>query len=426
MTMPIAAALAFVIVMAIFLLISATAGTGKSDRQARGGPLTVTAAGSIYIIVFAPILGESGLNLLGLLLLVVVVALPLLVSFRTTAMRDRLTGSTQIAFDAISAITALVLLAAVLVLTGGILSLLGDVSPLWATIAVGLCCGGYVMTRGRTSSIRTSRYAALFFVAAVLVFVVGVLLGSPGTLTAPLVAGGDIPVPTMIAAVIMCLALGFFDPNARSAFRAVAKTGRAAGWGIALAVLLLVLMGVGGILFFGGVLQAGTLPMWTVFAVLPPVVMLVVLILVLFFLASAVDNLISSATEAFTVDEAPLTQGRPLAVFVIVVGVALAVLIPNANVLLIVASVLAVSGLGALTPALTRSVSYKPGIAFAVGAIAGVVVAVVGPGDSFGSFAWTTVGALVAAYVIAVVIAAVRAVSQDSPAPASRENVSAA
>lgn len=412
MSIPVATAIGFVLAILMAVVLSATAGSGKSGkshRRSTGGPLTVLGAGLVYLVVLLPLFTNPGITLWPLVLLLLAVLLPVALASRAGGLPVKPDGSARTLVRLVGLVTAFVLLVGQLAAAGAVLSLFGGVNPSLATATLGLCCAAYLLGSGRIGSIRTSRYAVLALVLAAIVFGAGLFLGSPATVAAPLVPAQPLAPGAVAAALLAVAALGMFDPNARSAVATAARPRRAATVGLVLAAITVVLLGLGGIMVFGGVLQAPNLEIMTVFAVLPPVGILVVMMLITFILASNVDSLLSAgaAVAAGSPGERRSFGARPVTVVLALVAVIAAIAVPNPLLFLATGAVVAASGLGALLPLLrgARQLS-TPWSGFAVGVVAGVVLTVVfGPGE-VAALGLDTVIVLVAAVVVAALVAA--------------------
>lgn len=428
MSIPLATAIGFVAALIVAVALTATAGTGKSGKshqRALGGPLTVLGAGLVYLVVLLPLFTNPGLTWWRLVLLLLAVLLPVVVAAASQGMPAKFAGTTRTFVDLVGVVTTFVLLVGQLAAAGAMLSLFGGVNPSLATAALGLCCAAYLLGSGRTGSIRTSRYAVLALVLAVIVFGAGVVLGSAATVIAPLVPAQPLAPGAVVAALLAVAALGVFDPNTRSAVAAAARPRRAMTVGLVLTLITVVLFGIGGIMVFGGVLQAPNLEIMTVFAVLPPAGILVVMMMITFILASNVDSLLSAGAAAAAGSGArPRSLGlRPATLLLAVVAVVGAIVVPDPLLYLAAGAVVAGSGLGALLPAWRHpQVPARPWPAFAVGVITGIVLTVVlGPAD-VASLTSDTVIVLMASTVLA---AGVSMLSERSKPPARPELVPA-
>lgn len=412
MSIPVATAIGFVVAMVVAVVLAATAGSGKSERsqkRATGGPLTVLGACIVYLVVLLPLFTNPGITLWPLVLLFVAVALPVALAGRSNGSLAKFGGPARTLIDLVAVVTAFVLLVGQLAAAGAVLSLFGGVNPILATAALGLCCFAYLLGSGRPGSIRTSRYAVLALVVAAIVFVAGAYLGSAASLVAPLVPSQPLAPGVVVAALLVVAVLGVFDPNARLAISGSARPRRALSVGLVLAVITVAFLGIGGMMVFGGVFQAPDLEIMTVFAVLPPIGVLIMMLVVAFILASNVDSLLSAGAAAATASSRP---PRSAAVQLATAGLALvaviaAVAIPNPLLFLTVGAVVAVSALGALLPFSRRPGGLsRPWWAFAAGVIVGILLAVaLGPGD-VAALSLDTVTVLVGAGVVAGLVSA--------------------
>lgn len=420
MSIPVATAIGFVVAILVAVVLSATAGSGKSDRshkRALGGPLTVFGACLVYLVVLLPLFTNPGITLWPLVLLLVAVVLPVALASWAGGLLAKFDGSARTLVRLVGVATAFVLLVGQLAAAGAVLSLFGGVNAMLATAALGLCCAAYLLGSGRTGSIRTSRYAVLALVLAAIVFGAGVFLGSAATVIAPLVPAQPMAPGAVVAALLVVAALGVFDPNARAAIATATRPRRALTVGLVLAIITVALLGIGGIMVFGGVLQAPNLEIMTVFAVLPPVGILILMLLVTFILASNVDSLLSAgaAVAAGSPGQPRSYQRRPVTVVLALVAVIAAIAVPNPLLFLAVGAVVAASAFGTLLPfARGSGTQSKPWLAFAIGVVAGIVLTGVrGPAD-VASLSLDTVIVLVSAAVVAALVAVLSGRSNSS------------
>lgn len=393
MSTPMATGIGFTVAMLIALVLSVTAGSGKSEtsrRRTAGGPLTVLGGASVYLILLLSVFTNSGITLLPLLVLAVAVILPAIVARATAAPRLAMSAEGRTLFDSVGVLVAFALLVGQLAVAGAVLSLFGGVNRILATAGFGLCCAAYVVASGRTGSIRTSRYAVVTLVLAVVVLIVGVVLGSPATLVAPLVPALPLEPGVAVAALLAVVAVGAFDPNLRMTLAHV-RCPRALRVGVVLAALTTLFLGIGGMLFFGGVLQAPNLEIMTLFAVIPAMGIVVMMLVVTFVLASNVDSLLSAGADAL-VDQSEDTgedvtdrpaQARNATIALATIGVIAAILVPNPLLFLGMAALVAAAGAGALARSCCRSVSSgTPWAGFIAGIAAAIIASIfLGPGD---------------------------------------------
>lgn len=402
-SVPMAAAVGFVVAMLVAVLLTATAGTGRSDRsrvRAAGGPLTLLGGATVYLFVLLPIFSGPGITLGTLLLLVVAVVLPGIVAAGVRIPMGVWVDQRGTLRDAIGGVVAFALLAGQLAIAGTLMSLFGGVNRVLATGAFGIACAGYLLGAGRAGSIRTSRYAVLGVAIAVVILVIGLVLGSPGTITSPLVSSTPLSVGTIVAVMLAVVLLGAFDPNLRSALTIPARSGRALLVGSILAAGAVLALGLGGILFFGGVMQAPNLEIMTVFAVLPPVGVMVMMLVITFLLAANIDGLLSAGAQSLTGATDP-GNVRPATVVLALVAIVVAVLVPNPTLFLVLAAVVAAASIGALAPAWRRREPRNPWPAFVAGAAGAIIVGVVLGTDDVVGMTGTTVIVMVVAVVIA-------------------------
>jgi len=424
-SVPMAAAVGFVVAMLVAVLLTATAGTGRSDRsrvRAAGGPLTLFGGVTVYLFVLLPIFSEPGITLRSLLLLIVAVVLPVLVARWVQLPTGARAGRRGTLRDAIGGVVAFALLAGQLAIAGAIMSLFGGVSRMLATGAFGIACAGYLLGSGRTGSIRTSRYAVVGAAIAVVILVIGLVLGSPATITTPLVSSTPMPVGTMVAVLLSVVLLGVFDPNLRSALTVPARSGRALVVGTILAAGAVLALGIGGILFFGGVMQAPNLEIMTVFAVLPPLGIMVMMLVVTFLLASNVDGLLSAGAQSLTGAGDP-GEVRPATVVLALVAIVVAVLVPNPTLFLVLAAVVAAASVGALAPAWRRRDQRNPWPSFVAGSVGAIIVGVVlGTDEVVGMTGTTAIVLVVAAVIAGLTTLAVGAIGGSDPSPVDEES----
>ncbi|NQU37720.1 MAG: hypothetical protein HQ526_09045, partial [Actinobacteria bacterium] len=191
------------IALLILAIVSVTVGTRHTDKSAarlNGGPLSVFVASLAYAIVLMPVIAPNGLNLPTMVLLLVVVALPPVISGLFLRTQARLGESARRAMDVVSVVASFALLVGVLATAGAVLSLMGGVNRYVAIGVIGLAIAAYLLSRGRQSANRTSRWTlipALFI--PVLLLLGGGFLGSPATIAEPLVPSSELGVGTAFA-----------------------------------------------------------------------------------------------------------------------------------------------------------------------------------------------------------------------------------
>lgn len=420
MTTAIAGAIGISAALLVAALLAVTAGargTASSIARERGGPLTIFTAGFAYLVVLLPVVTSGGLNLAMLLLLICAVILPALVALGTRGMRARLAPRGAAIFDSVGLVIAFALLIGQLAVAGAVLSLLGDVNRIFATAAVGIACACYLLARGRAGAARTSRWAIGPAALAVLVLAIGFVVGTPGTLTVPLVPSEPLPALAGLALLLGTAAAGVFDPVLHLTLRDSARPGRAVVIGIVVLAGFMLVCGVGALLIFGGAMEAPSLQFLTVFAVFPAAGVGILMVIVTFLLASTTDSLLAAAADVSAERVVP-ARDRIVTVILAAAAVIIAVLAPDPVAALALGSIICAAGAGGLLPGLRTAAGPQhlwPGVV--AGLAAAISEAVFLGFTTTLAFTGATAAAIVTAAVVAAVVSVIVAAVARSPKP---------
>lgn len=366
----------------------------------------------VYAVLGVPVFVRGGLTAVGLLLVLLLLALPLL---GVSASRDA-----EGLLEAIArAVVGVGLLTALLITAAQTLSLLGNVDPrvvvvLLATITAILVAGQGLAATGRVGS------AVLWTVILpiVMALALGVLLGSPGDAVSPIVSSDGPAVLEMVGLAVAVLMLGAGDNGLRALLDAGGGGRSALRWswgGAALAVLLFL---VGLLMFFGGNVVAPSLQFFVVPAnldLLAPLAIVVLAVAAVLF-AGLVATALLGVGLLGAAEESPAPARSWLAGGAVLAAV-LALVDPGVERVLVVASLAGAALLGAQLPSGSRQQGVMAGLA--VGIVGFGVLAVLGRLE-FG------VASIVTAVVVLVVAAATARVGGSGTAVPEGEASSSA
>lgn len=397
-------AIAVGIALLILAIVAITVGTRQTDKSAarmNGGPVSVFVASLAYAIVLTPVIAPEGLNLPTMVLLIVVVALPPVISGLFLRTRAGMGEHARRAFDIVGAIASFALLVGILATAGAVLSLMGGVNRYLVIAVIGLSIAAYLLVRGRQSANRTSRWTlAMAFLIPVLLLVGGAALGSPATIAEPLVPSTEIGVGSAFALVFTVVAMGFVDPAIGQVLRAVPNPSKTALWGAAVPAAFVLVFSLGLILLYGGAFVAPSLQAFLL-AALPAAGIGFFLFFAAFVLASAADTQLAAASDVGA-ELADPSKRQVVSVAIIVAAVLVAMLLPATGQIFIVAALIAAATFGAMLPTLGGAApDLQPVPGIAVGVVGGIVIALLLGVESALTFQSATVVTLFVAFLFA-------------------------
>jgi len=366
-----------------------------------GGPVSVFVASLAYAIVLTPVIAPAGLNLPTMVLLIVVVALPPIISGLFLRTRTRMGESARRAFDIVGVIASFALLVGILATAGALLSLMGGVNRYLVIAVIGIAVAAYLLARGRQSANRTSRWTLVMaFLIPVLLLIGGAALGSPATIAAPLVPSTEISVGTAFALLLTVVAMGFVDLAIGQVLRAVPNPSKTALRGAVIPAAFVLVFSLGLILLYGGAFVAPSLQAFLL-AALPAVGIGFFLFFAVFVLASAADTQLAAASDAGAELSDP-GQRHVVSLAIIVVAVVVAMLLPATGQIFIVAALFAAATFGAVLPTLGGGVpDLQPIPGIAVGVVGGIAIALLMGMESALRFESSTAIALFVAFLLA-------------------------
>jgi hypothetical protein len=388
----------------ILTIVSVTVGMRKTDKSAarmNGGPVSVFVASLAYAIVLTPVIAPDGLNLPTMVLLVVLVALPPIISGLFQRTRAHMGESARRAFDIVGVIASFALLVGILATAGAVLSLMGGVNRYLVIAVIGFAVAAYLLACGRLSANRTSRWALVMaFFIPVLLLVGGAALGSPVTIAEPLVPSTELGVGSAFALLFTVVAMGFVDPAIGQVLRAVPNPSKTALWGAAVPAAFVFVFSLGLILLYGGAFVAPSLQAFLL-AALPAVGIGFFLFFAAFVLASAADTQLAAASEAGAALSDP-SRRQVVSLAIIVVAVVVAMLLPATGQIFIVAALIAAATFGAVLPILGGGApDLQPVSGIAVGVVGGIAIALLLGVESALAFESSTAVGLLVAFLLA-------------------------
>ena len=373
----------------------------------RGG----IAALFVYAVIAAPVIAYGGMTLFGLLVLVVILGLPVLALVCSARIKAEAGGQAEVIVRGLVGTG----LAAVMLIAGGqTIAMLSLVDPRVVVVVIAVVAGLLVAGQGLAASSRVGSIAVWLMVIPILIsLALGFLLGSPSKATSPIVMTDGLSMIHVAALALAVIAVGWGD-NAVRALRG------AGGWSpmvmLGGVIAIVVLIGFGQLMFFGGVTVAPSLQFFTVPAnidLVPGLAAVIFAVLSTLFAALVASAFGGVAALPFPEDRVmPGKWVGPSAVIAVVV----ALLPVGAEHVLVAASLIGASLLGAQlgSGATSRGIMIGLGVA----AAGFVVLAVTGQlGLGFGT---------IAATAAVVVAAAMAARSGGAGAAAPAEQVGAA
>ena len=244
-----------------------------------------------YLLLFLPALASGGVGLRTWILFAVLMLLPLLAAHLVSGLR--LEGST---YRATSGIVAMGLVAALLSAAGQTLSLLGRVNPIVATITIAVTSTVIAVAAGTSGAARVGRWLSWTVVVLVAATVAaGAYLGRPADLTDPVVTAQALPPTASVLLAMSMFVLGATDPSLRAYLHGASNRVVARTMGGLFTLLLL--LGLGLLLVFGGVFVAPSLAFFLVPANLgvTPILLVVAMAIAAFWFCFAVTSLLSGA-----------------------------------------------------------------------------------------------------------------------------------
>lgn len=311
------------ITVALLLAVLAVYRTKKAPSSGvafRGGVIATL----LYGIVAAQVLVTDGLTIIGLVLLLVLLAMPV----AGMVLADRMGRVEGAAATAGRAAVGVGLAAAMLIAAGQTLAMLGLVDPRTTVVVIALVTGLLVALEGLRASGRISSLALwLLIVPILLCLALGILLGSFGQ-----AVNSIIVTPGLSIAAFICLLVAFLVLGAADA--ALAASRAEGGWspvrllGVVFAVVVLLVLGM--LMFFGGAVLAPTVQFFVVPAnlnALPGLAGVILAILALLFAAFVASSLAGVGAAA---GQVPGSAGHTRAVAVgAVCAAALALIDPG-------------------------------------------------------------------------------------------------
>jgi hypothetical protein len=333
---PIPLILGIVIGLSLAGVASFRAGATPSPYGIRGGgAITVL----VYAVLAAPTLVTSGMNVLGLTLLTLLIVGAAVFS----AIGQRLPQPPDPLIN--YAIGAL-LSAVILISAGQCLALVARVDPRVTVLAVAAAAAVAVAGQGSVGSSRVGAVAVSALILPIgISLALGFKLGGPEQLIPPLVQSPPISVGVVMALAAMVAVLGVADSRL-SALRTDQRSGDLI-WSAAAAVIVVTAMGLGLLMFLGGVVIAPSLQFFVVPAnldLLPPLALALLTVATLFFVALAA-TLLAGVTSGRK--DAAARRSSSAALWGCgAVGVALALIDPPVEAIVVVATLLASADLG--------------------------------------------------------------------------------
>lgn len=241
-------------------LIVAAIAAFRSKRVPGAGTLRRAAMLAIltYGVIAAPIFTPPGMTVLGMIALLVVVGLALAGSL----LAPQLVAPEPVAQRGVQGLVGTGVAAILLIAAGQTLSLLSRLDPRVIVVVVAVTAALLVAGQGLVASSRISSVAMwLLIVPIVIALALGFLLGNVSVLTTPSRIGDGTPWMAILAVALLIFALGWVD-NSLLASRRAGKWSplRVLVW--VMVVLVLVLVGL--LMFFGGVMFAPSMEFFVV------------------------------------------------------------------------------------------------------------------------------------------------------------------
>ena len=369
-------------------------------RRSNGGPVGVFVASLAYLVVLTPVVAPDGINLPTAVLLLVVAALPAVISGLFSRARHQFGDAARRLYDVLAVIVAFALLVGLLASVAAFTSLMGDVNRYLATAVVGLAVGAYLVARGRASASRTSRWTLVVaFLLPVLLVGLGGAVSDAGTIISPLVPTTEVSLGTALAMICAAVGLGFVDPAIGLIVRGAPRPSKVASWGSVIVAAFVLTLALGLILVYGGGFVAPSLQAFLL-AAAPAIAIGVFIFIIVYVIASAADTQLAAATEVATGFTAPSNRVR-VTILIVVVAVVVAMFVPATGQIVAVAALLAATGFGALLPAVNGGApKLRPAPAMVVGLAAGIVIAVLMGLPEALSFQGATAVALIVGFLL--------------------------
>ena len=353
----------------------------------------------VYAVIAAPVLARTGLTLLGLAISVLFLALPLVA---TTLAQRR--GSAGDGTRWAGAVVGTGLAAFTLIAAGQTFALVGKVDPRTTVVVVAVMAALVVVATGLAGSSRAGSTALWLTVVPILICLgLGLALGGPGELVPPLIETTGPGVGSIVALGVAFVVLGWAD-------HALTSLHVAGNWGTStwLAVrvflgtaVIVLLLGLGLLMFLGGSVIAPSLQFFVVPANLEIIPVLAVVVMAVgATLFATLMAVILSGVGALGGDDPSRVDARWVAVGA-GVAVVVALLDPTSDGVVAVA---ALAGAALLGADLAGSTAGR-------GVVAGLLTAAVATGvlmltGTLG-FDWPLVAAIAAVLVVASAVARV-------------------
>ncbi|MBP7972207.1 MAG: hypothetical protein WBB44_06215 [Candidatus Nanopelagicales bacterium] len=226
-------------------------GAGTFRRAAMLGILT-------YAVIAAPTFTPPGMSVLGMIALLVVVGLALAGSL----LAPQLVAPQPVAQRGVQGLVGTGVAAILLIAAGQTLALLSRLDPRVIVVVVAVTAALLVAGQGLVASSRISSVAMWLLIVPILIaLALGFLLGNVSVLASPSRIGDGTPWVAILAVALLIFALGWVD-NSLLAGRRAGKWSplRVLVW----VVVVLVLVLVGLLMFFGGVMFAPSMEFFVV------------------------------------------------------------------------------------------------------------------------------------------------------------------
>lgn len=311
------------------LAVYRTAKAPKAGALARGGMITVL----LYAVIASQVLVTDGLTIIGLVLLLVMVCVPVGGMLLAERGAPALTGS---AATATRVVVSIGLAAAMLIAAAQTLSMLSLVDPRTLVVVLAAVAGLLVALDGLRASGRIGSLAVwLLIVPILLSLALGFLLGTIGQAVSPIIRTGGVPVATVVCLIVTFVVLGAADGG-------LAASHRLGGWSpvrvLGAVFLVVILIVVGLLMFFGGAIIAPSVQFFVIPAnlnAIPGPAGLILAVLTLLFaalVASALAGLLPVAGESAATPAEPAVAAPARAeVRLVAAGAGAAVLVALVN-----------------------------------------------------------------------------------------------
>lgn len=231
-----------------------TRGPVKAGSLRRAGMAAVL----VYVVIAAPILVQTGLTWWGLLVLLVLAALPVV---GMLAAKGR-SSEQGVAGQWARLLVGVGLCAAMLIAAGQTLSLVSLLDPRMLVVVIAVVTGLLVAQDALAASGRIGSLAMWLMIVPVLIcLALGFLLGDPGQAVSPIIEVTGPSPWTILALAVGFLVLGWADAG-------LAASHQRGGWSpvrvLGGAFAIVILIAVGLLMFFGGAILAPSMQFFVV------------------------------------------------------------------------------------------------------------------------------------------------------------------